>query len=160
MLILCYRELLGCLLVVVVDKVRHSWPTGAKHAYGCMPMNLQSLDIGALIMSPSESLFATALRSATYVITIPNQRGSIYVDLTPIWCAYEIYLAYKWGKTIYVGTFRSMSFGEASWLYMSVSWMSFRLHVLACDEQLYTYIYICICIGIGSVFIIHYTFTY
>jgi hypothetical protein len=84
-----------------VDKVTASWPRGATAAYCCMLANPQTLDIGALLASPSSSPFARALRSAKTVLVVPNRRGSIYGRL---WCVYEAFLACSLDKEIYVAT--------------------------------------------------------
>lgn len=81
-----------------VDKVLYSWPRGVRHAYCCMLSNPQNLDIGALIQTPRESPFAKALHSATHMLVVPNQTGSIY---SRIWCAYEAYFAYSHSKFIF-----------------------------------------------------------
>lgn len=64
----------------------------------CFLFNPQNLDIGGLISSPRESPFAKALDAAWAMLVIPNLKGSIYQR---IWCVYEAYLAYTWGKPIY-----------------------------------------------------------
>jgi len=80
-----------------IDKVLNSWPHGARHAYCCMLSNPQSQDIARLISSPSTSPFASALRSASYMLVVPNRYRSIY---TRIWCCYEAYLAHAAQKLI------------------------------------------------------------
>ena len=84
------------------DKLLHSWPRGAKHAYCCMLSNPQNLDIGDMIASPEESPFAKALASADHMIVIPNRKGSIYLR---IWCVCEAFWATKWNKQIFVAPF-------------------------------------------------------
>lgn len=59
--------------------------------------NPQNLDIGELIASPQDSPFAKCLRNSRQMLVIPNAKGSIY---TRIWCVYEAFLAYSWGKPI------------------------------------------------------------
>lgn len=82
-----------------LDKVLHSWPLFAKHAYCCMLANPQTLDIGDMIASPSTSPFAQALASATYVMVVPNHVCSVY---TRSWCTYEAFLACRWEKSLRV----------------------------------------------------------
>ncbi|CAE7942823.1 unnamed protein product, partial [Symbiodinium necroappetens] len=80
-----------------IDRVESSWPSGARGAYVCFLSNPQNLDIGSLIARPSESPFALALRSSSMVLVLPNSKVSIH---TRLWCVYEAFLAYWWGKTI------------------------------------------------------------
>ena len=84
-----------------IDKVLHSWPKGAVFAYCCMLSNPQNLDIAGMISSPSDSPFAKALRSAPHMLVVPNHKKSIY---TRVWCAYEAFLAYSWGKMIFTAS--------------------------------------------------------
>jgi len=81
-----------------IDKVLHSWPSDALSAYCCMLSNPQNLDISMLISDPKQSPFAAALRLAKYMLVVPNGKISIY---TRVWCIYEAFLAYSWGKHIY-----------------------------------------------------------
>mmetsp|Transcript_103264 Transcript_103264/g.301231 ORF Transcript_103264/g.301231 Transcript_103264/m.301231 type:complete len:630 (+) Transcript_103264:60-1949(+) len=81
-----------------IDKVVANWPPAAKGAYCCMLSNPQSLDISGMISTPLTSPFALALKSASFMLVVPNRRYSIY---SRIWCAYEAYLAYIWGKCIF-----------------------------------------------------------
>eukprot|EP00913_Durusdinium_trenchii_P024421 g22924.t1 len=69
----------------------------ATAAYVCFLSNPQNLDIGELIASPQDSPFAKCLRNSRQMLVIPNAKGSIY---TRIWCVYEAFLAYSWGKPI------------------------------------------------------------
>jgi len=82
-----------------IDKAVNSWPPGAGGAYCCMLSNPQNLDISDLIKTPLESPFAKALRSAKYMMVIPNSKGSIY---SRAWCVYEAFLAYSWDKIIFI----------------------------------------------------------
>eukprot|EP00928_Gymnodinium_smaydae_P092064 TRINITY_DN75846_c0_g1_i1.p1 TRINITY_DN75846_c0_g1~~TRINITY_DN75846_c0_g1_i1.p1 ORF type:complete len:570 (-),score=43.14 TRINITY_DN75846_c0_g1_i1:79-1788(-) len=81
-----------------IDKVLCSWPPEAHSAYCCMLSNPQNLNIASLISEPLKSPFAAALRSSKYMLVVPNLKISIY---TRIWCTYEAFLAYSWGKHIY-----------------------------------------------------------
>jgi len=82
-----------------IDKVLASWPWGKRSAYACMLSNPQNGDfLASMISSPSASPFARALSHATHVIAVPNQTVGIY---TRLWCCYEAYLAYCWGKEIF-----------------------------------------------------------
>merc|ERR1719210_2873168 len=56
-----------------IDKVLHSWPRRARHAYCCMLSNPQNLDIAGLISTPESSPFAKALGSARYMLVVPNR---------------------------------------------------------------------------------------
>merc|ERR1712232_1378363 len=69
-----------------IDKVVNSWPSGARHAYCCMLSNPQNLDITNLISSPVDSPFARAMKSASRMLVVPNNVGSIY---SRKWCSYE-----------------------------------------------------------------------
>lgn len=84
-----------------IDKVLHSWPRGAKHAYCCMLSNPQNLDITSLIARPEDSPFAKALQACTYMLVVPNHQASIY---SRVWCVYEAYLGYSEAKLIFTDT--------------------------------------------------------
>jgi len=84
-----------------IDKVLHSWPRRARHAYCCFLSNPQNLDIGGIISQPSESPFALALRSAECLLVVPNKTCSIY---TRIWCVYEAFLAHSDQTPIFTAT--------------------------------------------------------
>ncbi|CAE7262143.1 mak16-a, partial [Symbiodinium pilosum] len=80
-----------------VNKAIYSWPSDAKGAYVCFLSNPQNLDISHLIGRPEISPFAQALKSASHMLVVLNNRCSIYSRL---WCVYEAFLAYKWDKPI------------------------------------------------------------
>jgi len=148
-----------------IDKALNSWPHRAKHAYCCMLCNPQNLDIGDLIASPIESPFAQALGSATHMLVIPNRKESIYCR---IWCAYEVYLAYKWRKTIFVahfpikglwkelfvalvlalGSLAVFSSLPHSWILLGVSTCSEQNKKASCGLMNYL-LFICILLGVG-----------
>ena len=70
--------------------------------YCCLLANPQNLDIGQLLSGPpKESPFAKAMRSASHVLVIPNDKVSIY---TRLWCVYEAYLGTCWHKTCLMPT--------------------------------------------------------
>ncbi|CAJ1428575.1 unnamed protein product [Effrenium voratum] len=122
-----------------LDKVLASWPLMAKAAYICFLSNPQNLDIGELIASPEESPFAKALHVAHHILVVPNRSASIY---SRIWCVYEAFLAYAWGKQIYT----AWSFPQNLWLRVlrvgAVYVASASLTVLAMpwvEHELYSY---------------------
>ena len=82
-----------------VDKVLYSWPYGCHAAYVCFLSNPQNLDISELVSDAMESPFAKALQSARYVMVVSNKTDSVY---RRIWCVFEVYLAYKQNKTIFL----------------------------------------------------------
>jgi len=55
------------------------------------------LDISDLVASPRTSPFALALSSASHMLVVPNQQGSIYAR---VWCCYEAFLAHSGKKFI------------------------------------------------------------
>merc|ERR1712129_21939 len=89
-------------------------------------MGPQTLDIGHLIASPSESPFAKALASATHVLVVPNQKGSIYERA---WCTYEAYLACKWGKTLVVASLPVFGLRWQVFVMLLVNLVSAAVHV-------------------------------
>jgi len=82
----------------LIDRVLNSWPSECQNAYCCVLSNPQNLDISGLLQDPSESPFAKALQSAKSMLAVSNRTTSIY---TRIWCVYEAFLAFSWGKAIY-----------------------------------------------------------
>jgi len=81
-----------------IDRVIASWPWRKRSAYACMLSNPQNLNIAGLVSDPLTSPFALALKRCTHMIAVPNQNVGIY---TRLWCCYEAYLAYVWGKEIH-----------------------------------------------------------
>lgn len=75
-------------------KVRQVWPADATNMYVCFLANPQNGDINLLLKGRSlkEVPFAKALRTASYVVLVPNKTCSIY---TRLWCVFELYLALK-----------------------------------------------------------------
>eukprot|EP00931_Biecheleriopsis_adriatica_P066327 TRINITY_DN40715_c0_g1_i1.p1 TRINITY_DN40715_c0_g1~~TRINITY_DN40715_c0_g1_i1.p1 ORF type:complete len:614 (-),score=79.89 TRINITY_DN40715_c0_g1_i1:28-1809(-) len=74
-----------------ICKARRVWPIDARHMYICFLSNPQNGDISELLSGDlSNSPFARALRTARYMVVIPNHAQSIYKRL---WCVYEAHLA-------------------------------------------------------------------
>lgn len=82
----------------LIDKILASWPPGKVAAWCCIFANPQNLDISDLIREPCTSPFAKALNCSSHMMVVSNGQMSIY---TRVWCVYEAYLAYTWGKTIF-----------------------------------------------------------
>merc|ERR1712113_520179 len=77
-----------------------------------------------MISSPLTSPFAIALKSASFMLAVSNRECSIY---SRIWCVYEAYLAYSWGKCIFTALLPPPGFWPSMLCMTALSIASFAL---------------------------------